>query len=335
VGRTPGPRPTPPSAFAWSSALLNDRPPIVAHLSVTAPGSDSPLTLRFLVNHLRSLGSIDQPGIANGARVRSKRNEQAKYVANLISGSSTDNSTNWNALENLVLVGDFNAFQFSDGYTDSMNCISGNSDPASQLYPFNPPAGPACAAITTPLMTNLTNADPAARYSYSFSGTAQTLDHVLVNANLAPRVRQLIVARNNADFAEGSTYRNDFNRPERVSDHDWPVLYLTLPVEVTSRTALNATAPFLNRATGRYNSTISVRNTGATSLTGPIYVFFYNLPSGVTLPDLPTSKGIPYLAINVPGGLAPGETSPTAVASFADPSDMPITYTTKRFDGTF
>ena len=40
------------------------------------------------------------------------------------------------------------------------------------------------------------------------------------------------VARLDADFPE--VYRSDDTRPERISDHDAPVVYLRLPVEITS-----------------------------------------------------------------------------------------------------
>jgi uncharacterized protein len=192
-----------------------------------------------------------------------------------------------------------------------------------------------CTSIFSPELTNLTTGDPLQRYSYSFNGAAQRIDHILVNSLLAPRVRQFAYARNNADFAEGPTYRNDFTRPERVSDHDMPVVYLKLPVEVTSRTRVNATAPVLNRATGRYNANISITNTGTTPLAGPVYVFFQNLPAGVTLPDLKVTNGIPYATVNVGAGLAPGATSGNVAISFADPSNARIVYTTQRFDGSF
>ena len=149
------------------------------------------------------------------------------------------------------------------------------------------------------------------------------------------RLRQIVYARNDADFPEGPTYRNNTSRPERVSDHDMPVVYLKLPVEVTSRTRVNASAIVLNRGTGRYNSIISVTNTGAAALTGPVYVFFKNLPAGVTLPDLPQSNGVPYATITLPSGLAAGATSDTVTISFADPSNARVGYTTQLFDGSF
>ena len=286
--------------------LLNDRAPTTIRANVTATGSDSSLAFRVVVNHLRSLNGIDEPGATNGDRVRSKRNDQAKYLANLINGTSGDHGANWNLADNLIVVGDFNAFYVNDGYADVMNCITGNPAPANQQFftAAQLAVGSPCTPILNPPLTNLTNLDPAAFYSYSFAGTIQTLDHVLLNTKAYGRYRQLVYARNDADFPEGPTYRNNFNRPERVSDHDMPVLYLRLPVEVTSRTRVNASAVVQNRATGRFTSNISVTNTGSAALTGPVYVFFSNLTPGVTLPDLPTYNGQPYATINL--GAEPG-----------------------------
>jgi predicted extracellular nuclease len=326
-------KPLPPN----NTSILNDRPPVMFQATVTAPGSDSGMTVRIVANHLRSFGSVDEPG-DNGDFPRTKRNEQAKYLAKLISGNlAGEQTTNWTAADNLVVTGDFNAYDFSDGYVDSLNCVAGVPGPANQQY-----FSVAQAAVTTPCtsffspgLTNLTTTDPLQRYSYSFNGAAQRIDHILVNSLVTSRVRQFAYARNNADFSEGPTYRNDTTRPERVSDHDMPIVYLRLPVEVTSRTRVNATAPGLNRATGRYNGTISVTNTGGTAITGPVYVFFQNLPAGVTLPDLPTYNGVPYATVPVGAGLAAGATSAAVTISFADPSNARISYTTTRFDGSF
>jgi predicted extracellular nuclease len=316
--------------------ILNDRPPITLAANVKATGSDSALPVRLLVNHLRSLSGIDQPGTSNGDRVRAKRNEQAKYVGNLISGTG-DQPTNWNATDNLVIVGDFNAYQVNDGYVDVINCIAGNPPAANTQYFTSAEIAVSlpCTPLVSPTLSVLTNLNPAALYSYSFSGAAQTIDHVLLNTKVGSRFRQIAYARNDADFSEGPTYRNDFTRPERVSDHDMPVLYLNLPVEVTSRTHVNAGPVVFNRGTQRYTSVTSVTNTGTTALNGPIYLFFKNLPAGVTLPDLPQYNGVPYATFNVSGGLAPGATTGTIIVSFSDPSNVRITYTPQTFDGSF
>jgi predicted extracellular nuclease len=317
--------------------LLNDRPPLTIKATATASGSDSGIPVRLVVNHLRSIGGVDTPGVSNGDQVRTKRNQQAIFLAKLITGTSGEQSTNWNALDNLVLVGDFNAFQFNDGYGDLMNCIAGQPPPANTQYftaaqlRVDAPCGP----LVSPPLHLLTQENPAGYYSYSFDGSTSTLDHVLINANLKPRFRQLFYARNNADFPDGPTYRNDFNRPERVSDHDMPVLYLKLPVEVTSRTRLNVSQPAFNRRPGRHTEYISVTNTGTAPLTGPVYVFFHDLPSGVKLTDMDAANGVPYAQIDLATPLAPGETSGKVAVRFTNASNVRIGYTTRRFDGTY
>ena len=100
-------------------------------------------------------------------------------------------------------------------------------------------------------------------------------------------------------------------------------------VEVTSATQLTASALVLNRTTGKYAGTITVTNTGISALSGPVYVFFTTLPSGVTLPSLPTSGGIPY--ITIPTGLAVGGTSSPVTITFTDPTNVRIAYTTRRY----
>jgi predicted extracellular nuclease len=64
------------------------------------------------------------------------------------------------------------------------------------------------------------------RYSYTFDGNAQTLDHVIITENLKPHLKGFGFARVNADFPE--SYRNDNTRPEKFSDHDPAVAYFSL-----------------------------------------------------------------------------------------------------------
>src|SRR5262249_23650459 len=65
-----------------SSALLNDRPPLVMRATASQPGSDTSLAFTMVVNHLRSLLNIDDP--VDGPRVRAKRAAQAEFLADLL-----------------------------------------------------------------------------------------------------------------------------------------------------------------------------------------------------------------------------------------------------------
>jgi uncharacterized protein len=195
-----------------TTALLNDRPPLVLTATASQPGSDTSLPFTMVVNHLRSLLSIDDP--VDGARVRAKREAQAEFLANLLQSHQA-------AGENVISVCDCNAFEFSDGYVDVIGTILGHPAPADQVVLASPD-------LVDPDFTDLVTTLPHdQQYSYDFNGSHQVLDHVVVSQTLLAKLSRFAIARNDADFPE--VFRNDPNRPERISDHDMPVAYFTLP----------------------------------------------------------------------------------------------------------
>lgn len=196
-------------------STLNDRPPLVLRVRVAKPGTTNTLALTVVLNHLRSMSGIDDP--ADGARTRAKRRAQAEYLANWIQERQTLAPS-----EHLIVLGDFNAFEFNDGYVDVMGTIKGAPvSPAEVTL--------ASSDLVNPDLVNLTELlPPAERYSYSFDGNAQAIDHILVSSNLQRRITRHGYARSNVDFPE--SYRSDFNRPERISDHDAAVTWLALTI---------------------------------------------------------------------------------------------------------
>lgn len=196
-------------------ALLNDRPPLLLRANVN-PGAGAQFPVTVIVNHLRSLGGVEDP--LDGNRVRTKRRAQAEFLANLVQVRQTANPG-----ERIVVVGDFNAFQFNDGLVDSIGTIKGMPAPADMVVL-------ASRDFVTPDFTNLVNSLPVGqRYSFVFDGNAQVLDHVLVGSNLLGHIRGIGYGRLGADFPE--SFRNDPSRPERVSDHDGIVAVLTFDLD--------------------------------------------------------------------------------------------------------
>lgn len=205
-----------------STETLNDRPPLRLDAAVTnGTGQSWPVTV--IVNHLRSLNGVnDETAGSNGwptegARVRAKRQQQAVDLANLVQARQTATPT-----ENIVLVGDFNAFEVNDGLADLMNVIAGTPTPDNQT------AVPGDGAdLVSPDLLNLSTSEPAPeRYSYVFDGNAQSLDHILINGSVATSTttQRIDHARINADFAE--TERN-LTSVQRLSDHDPLLLYVS------------------------------------------------------------------------------------------------------------
>ena len=198
-------------------ALLNDRPSLRLMAVINHPdGRSFPLTV--IVNHLRSLSGVDDP--ADGNRVRTKRRAQAEFLANLIQTRQMGDPT-----ERIVSIGDYNAFQFNDGYGDSIGTIKGTPAPPNEVVL-------ASSDLVNPDLTELIEmVSDDQRYSFSFDGNAQALDHELITGNLLTAFSHLEYARNNSDFPE--VFRNDPNRPERISDHDMPVAYFTFGCAIT------------------------------------------------------------------------------------------------------
>jgi hypothetical protein len=195
-------------------ATLNDRPPLVLRAAIQSHGQPgAPFAVTVIVNHLRSLLSIDDP--VSGVRVRAKRKAQAEFLANLIQARQAADPG-----ERIISVGDFNAYQFNDGYVDLIGAITGKPSPAGQVVSASNDL------VNPDLMNAIDFLEPEQRYTYSFDGNAQAIDHILLSANLFPRLTRVQIARCNADFSEA--LRGMANRPERVSDHDMPVAYFSM-----------------------------------------------------------------------------------------------------------
>jgi uncharacterized protein len=201
------------------TSLLNDRPPLVLQARVHfADGRSVPLTA--IVVHQRSLNGAEEDS-AGGVRVRAKRQEQARFLAEMIQARQAADPA-----ERIVVLGDFNAFEFNDGYGDSMGTVTGLPSPDDTTVV--PGDG---VDLVDPDLYDLTFLNtPDVSYSYAFDGNVQSLDHILANAALmeAADVDALSVshARINADFP--AIARNATDSPTRLSDHDPTLLLLRL-----------------------------------------------------------------------------------------------------------
>jgi uncharacterized protein len=199
------------------AAILHDRPPLLLDAIVDPGGADRRVLV--VVNHLRSF--IDVELVAgDGPRVREKRKKQAESLADLLNDLQTANPD-----VPIISVGDYNAFQFSSGYDDSLSVIKGTPTEDDEIVVDQSPD------LVNPDFLNLIENLPAAeRYSFVFEGTPQALDHHVVNGAARSRNTRIAVARVNSDFPESpaATFASNAAVPERNSDHDPVVSYYTL-----------------------------------------------------------------------------------------------------------
>ena len=228
-----------------SQAILNDRTPLVVQAGIKrAGGPDYPVTVISV--HQRSLSGIDDP-TSTGITVRLKREAQAEYLAEQIQGYQA-------AGQHVICVGDYNAFEFSDGFVDTMGVTLGTPIQASEVITTPTPG------LANPALVDLVTLLPAAqRQSYVESGSAQVLDHVVVTQDLVPTETRLVYAHMDSDFP--LVYLNDATRPERVSDHDPAVAYFLIP-PVAGTVTLATRSTLSKLSGGGYQAVLTVSNSG-------------------------------------------------------------------------
>lgn len=185
---------------------LHDRPPLLLEGFINT--EDGQTALSVLNLHQRSLNGIT----GNGSDfVRRKRNAQAISVAQMVRNLQDED-------KRIVVVGDFNAFQFSDGYVDVVNQIAGTESIGAE-FPVSP------QGIEPLINVSATFPPEENQYSFVFRGNAQILDHCLVSDFQDINVSNFHFGRGNADYPDSML---ELDSPFRATDHDGFSLYLDL-----------------------------------------------------------------------------------------------------------
>lgn len=205
-----------------SSEPLFDRPPLHLTVELTAPGQPR-RQVAVVAVHLRSLIGLlsTQPGTngwpTEGARVRAKRAKQGEELARWVDSFQRQNPTT-----PLILLGDYNAFEFPDGVVDLLGTVAGAPAPPEAVVL------PTQDLLDPDLVVATALEPPAQRYSYVYDGSAQALDHALISRSLldAGWRWELFRPRIAADFPDSA--RNQAS-PYRLSDHDPLLLVLEPP----------------------------------------------------------------------------------------------------------
>ena len=192
-----------------TGGTLHDRPPVL--LSGNYTGAGDPFPIKVLVVHNRSL--ID----SNFTFTQTKRLEQAQSIAQMVQDMQTADPN-----VHLIVTGDFNAFEFTDGFVDIMGQILGDITPAD-----NSRSGP---DLVDPNLINLIFRLPAEeRYSFNLDGNSEALDHILTSIALDPFVVDVAYGRSNSDAP--ASFDDDSSNPLRSSDHDGMVAFIDTGIE--------------------------------------------------------------------------------------------------------
>jgi predicted extracellular nuclease len=217
-------------------SYLHDHPPLL----LTAQAG----LMRFQVIavHPKARQNVDKSG-SDADRDREKRFLQAKSLAVQVQALQAASP-----LTPLLVVGDFNAYQFSDGFVDVVGLISGKYKDSENLLKLG-------ANIVHPALWNAVDSVPENdRYSFQFtqnfgaiqgytsagsgnSGrsvpTFQVLDHALLNLPARLRFERMQYGRADLDAPEqtidDAAAATDWTRAIGASDHDGFVVDLLDP----------------------------------------------------------------------------------------------------------
>ncbi len=199
----------------FDGSLLHDRPPLRLQADVTLPGGTLPINV--LTVHQRSRSSIDDA--VDGDRVRSKRLQQANSVA-LMARSIIDEDPD----VSLYVIGDFNAFEFTDGYVDVIGQITGTAVDADNLLWSEPEFS------ADPLTQGIQTLPADQQYSFIFRGSAQSLDNVIMNDAGLMNLNEMQFVRGQADA--NVNFEDDDTTSLRSTDHDGFVLFVTFDFDL-------------------------------------------------------------------------------------------------------
>jgi len=189
---------------------MHDRPPLLleAELNTTPP-----TPIQIINVHMRSLNGITG---SDANFVRTKRHESAISIAKMIKAFQVQN-------KEVIMVGDFNAFEFSDGYVDVMRQITGQSSEGA-LFEIE-------TVLEEKMINHVESVEASERYSYVYQGNAQVLDHCISTPLENVSFTEMQFIRGNADNPE---YYFDKEGPYRISDHDGFVAYFDAFDELNS-----------------------------------------------------------------------------------------------------
>ncbi|HET8897403.1 MAG TPA: lamin tail domain-containing protein [Rhodanobacteraceae bacterium] len=218
-----------------NTAFVHDHPPLL--LKGVFHG-DSALNQSFMtiVVHLKARSNADDASAA-GDRDREKRLRQAWSLAQAVQQLQTTAPTSGLPL---TVVGDFNAYEFTDGLVDMVGMISGRYDFAANLLdPSDIGLGADTNVVSPSLWDSVLSLPNDERYSYLYTQnfgaiqgyqarkvpTDQVLDHALLNTAARDMFVRMDYGRADQDAAV--TDEDSSTGAIGVSDHDGFVVQLS------------------------------------------------------------------------------------------------------------
>ena len=245
-----------------SSAPLWERPPLVLNAEFVRTGKNYPVTVINV--HITPRTNIGDATL--GPDVRNHRAAQAADLSALVQSYQA-------AGANVIVAGNLNAFEYSDGYVDVTGIIDGSPAAASAVALYQ------ATNTTAPLTDFVTAVASTSRYNYIENGDAVVYEHILASdtvtnsatasASLASYVSTVTQPHFTTDFA--AINANSSTTPAGLTPHDgFVVAFLIPPVPTTA--ALSATALNFGDVDLGASSSLTLTVTNTTTFTSTVNV---------------------------------------------------------------
>ncbi len=203
-----------------TTATLWDHPPLVLTCEFARVGKNYPATVIDV--DFASRDNIDD--LTFGPDVRTRRAAQAAAVSTLVQQYQT-------AGANVIVAGNFNGYEFNDGYVDVVGIVDGNPAAQGTVTLYQPTS-------TTAPLTDFTTEVPAnTRYNVIESGNAAAIEHILASSTvtdftsarnaLASYASAVIQPHFTADYE--ATSANDPTTPAGLTPHDGFLVSFAIP----------------------------------------------------------------------------------------------------------
>jgi len=254
-----------------------------------------------------------QTDSSSGLDVQQARKTEAEALAKLVDDRQSRG-------ERVIVTGDFEAYQFGDGFVDVVGTVRGVPSPAGQVL-FDSPS-----LVQTPLI-NLVDRLPAGeQYSATAAGDAVAVDHILASASLSSAVTGFGFARGTADTPGDGV----------LSHRDQPMGYVSslAVTNLSDATAQVAPSAVVTLSPGSTSLTISIVNFSRAAAKGPFHLYFPPQTGSYSIANaLGLLNGLVLSLPSNKASLSPGESYSVTINS-VNPGTTPLTIPVKVLSGT-
>ena len=271
---------------AGGSAALWANPPAILTGEFVRVGKNYPVTvINVLMADRTNIGDATL-----GPDVRRHRAAQAAAVSALVQQYQS-------AGGNVIVAGNFNSYEFNDGYVDVMGVINGSPAAASAVTLYQ------ATSTTAPLTDFTTQVPTLSRYNIIENGNAASIEHILASATvtdpttsanpLASYINVVTQPHFTTDFSAVSA--NDTTTPAGLTPHDGFLVNFAIPPVPTTASVSPTSLSFGDVYIGD-SKTLSTTVTNTTTFTSTVNVTSIAL-SGSNSTDFTQTSGCTALSM--------------------------------------